>query len=363
MPTPNRIWNVKWADRTLALLFSLFCATPFIVWLSGFDKEALAENRTLTLPPSWEKDSFESMPARIDAYYRDRLGFRSRLIRWQSEVRHLWLGGRSDSVVMGKDRWLFYAKDDALGLKPFAEDEIASLQMNLEERSKALAAAGVKYLFVAAPDKQSVYPEMLAVHRAGSRLDRLLERLETTNSPVDVLDLRGALIAAKSNEMVYFPHDTHWNGYGALAAHREMLRRLNKPTGEDYEVRRQSCSFGDWLLLGLPEENAKYPCDIAHRRAGLTAQRVDAFLPSGVVGNPARPPIKTVQPGAAGSLLVLHDSFMHAGFADESFTPLSDQFGSVFYYSFKVTNAQLLSLARAEHADVVLEEIVERDLR
>ena len=372
---PTRAWNLPVLDRTLTAAFFLFCAAPLFVFLGGWDKKTLNENRYLAPAPSWEYDSMETMPNKVDDYYRDRFGFRATLITWNSIVRYVWLGGSNAEAVVGKQGWVFWAGEHSIenfiGLKPLTQEELRAWKTYLERRHNVLQAAGVKYLFVIAPDKQSIYPEMLPDYisrsRAPSHVDQLIEYLRASRSPVEVLDLRPALREAKSKGLVYFPQDTHWNGRGALVGHIEMLKRLQPwfpyltpaAVASRYEVRRQACGFGDWNLLGLPEKNFEAPCDLTHLLSPPRARLTEATLPPEILPTP-QPPIRTVQSQAQGGLLVLHDSFMHVAFDSPESTPLSDQFGHVYYYKLRLTMDKLMALIRWEHPDAVIEEHVER---
>ena len=47
-----------------------------------------------------------------------------------------------------------------------------------------------------------------------------------TRSPVEILDLRPALLAAKPSNLLYHRYDSHWNDRGALVAARQIAKRL-----------------------------------------------------------------------------------------------------------------------------------------
>src|SRR5262249_28073941 len=125
-------------------------------------------------------------------------------------------------VVLGRDGWLFYSGEGA-GAEPFSgptgsftQQELIGYQRLLEQRRDWLAQRGVGYLFVVAPNKQSIYPEYLPpgcnLGPSQHRLDQFLAHMQQ-HSTVAVVDLRPALREAKRLAPTYFKTDTHWNDF------------------------------------------------------------------------------------------------------------------------------------------------------
>lgn len=61
-----------------------------------------------------------------------------------------------------------------------------------------------------------------------SRMDQLISHLEQTHSPVQILDLRPALLEAKKHQQIYLKTDSHWNDYGAFIAYRVLLDAIKQ---------------------------------------------------------------------------------------------------------------------------------------
>ncbi len=138
-------------------------------------------------------------------------------------------------VLVGQQGWLFMDKtvvrhgtvDYFRSADPFNIEELEQWKRLLEERQAWLAARGIFYLFVIAPNKNTIYPEFMPdrirkVHPR-SRMDQLVEYLEQ-HSTVSFLDLRNVLLNAKNKYPVYSRTDTHWNDYGAYIAYREIMK-------------------------------------------------------------------------------------------------------------------------------------------
>jgi alginate O-acetyltransferase complex protein AlgJ len=147
--------------------------------------------------------------------------------------------GRHEVDAAGRrHRWLYYAAYDTmeyhLARVPFTEDELKQWKETLEARRDWLAARGCRYVFVIAPNSQSIYPEFLPdeYQRVGrrSRADELIDYLRQ-HSTIDVIDTREPLIAARRDRpelRTYHRTDTHWNDEGSFIAYRQMAQRLAK---------------------------------------------------------------------------------------------------------------------------------------
>lgn len=199
---------------------------------------ALTENRRpAPLPtmqiggPGWGY-SIVSFPRRFERYWNDSFAFRWYLIRGHSLLK-LALGvSPSPKALVGRDGYLFYAAEQSVdyfrAVKPFTPAELARWRQDLEDRRAWLAARGIRYLVVVAPNKETIYPEfmppVLRPVRPQTRLDQLLAELRQ-HSDIDILDLRPALRAAKEHGRVYHKTDTHWNDAGAVVAADEILAR------------------------------------------------------------------------------------------------------------------------------------------
>jgi alginate O-acetyltransferase complex protein AlgJ len=174
------------------------------------------------------------------------------LIHWNNllQVRLLKVSPL-DRLMLGRDGWLFLAGADLemdyfRAALPFSEDELARWRTALLQRHIWLERQGIRFIFVFAPNKSTIYPEKVParIHRAPTRLDQLLEYLRRRPLPAGfrLLDLRKTLRAARSQYPVYGKIDSHWNNFGALLAANKILRALSRfyplrpPTANDFMV-------------------------------------------------------------------------------------------------------------------------------
>jgi alginate O-acetyltransferase complex protein AlgJ len=380
---PSHPWINIWADRILISVFAVFIFLPLISWFFGWmPNQPLGENRRLTPMPSLIGKPLSNWPEPIDAYYRDNFGLRSALVRAGNLILRLWLGVPGERLVIGKDRWVFYRDvnekifENHLGIDPLTDEQLAAWKLYLEARQNRRAALNSKSLFVIAPDKQTVYPEMLPVYlspRGRTRVDQLVAYLRDTHSPVNIIDLRPVLIEARRQHLVYFPQDSHWNGRGYFAAYREISRRLREwfpdlpveTLGTNFDVKRSQWAGGDWGHVGLPEENLKFPSDLLLPINAQRASIVASDLPPGVSDPVASwlSAFRTVNPNGRYRLLLLHDSFMSFGVGNRSEGPLTRDFATTLSIGRYLPDSQVRSLEDSFHPDVVIEEWVERQVR
>jgi hypothetical protein len=223
----------------IALVFIVIISVPGLGLLLGLERATISESemRELARWPtwSWAPRDVAAWPAAFQAYFKDHFALRARLIDWRSSV--LWNGLRttsSDTVIAGKQGWLFYAADGGIDdwtqAEPFAPDELAVWREALTRRRAFLTNRGIRYLFVIAPDKQMIYPEYMpdSLHRMRNdyRADQLIAYMRQTTPDFQILDLRAAIIGAKSAETLYHRYDSHWNDRGGLLGYQVIARAL-----------------------------------------------------------------------------------------------------------------------------------------
>ena len=315
----------------------------------------------------------------LELYYDDHFTFRDSLIFLGNFIRLNYLSSSPNpKVIIGKEDWLYYRGDvsnltEGYSLSsPLTKEQLISLQLYLEAKRNWLADKGIRYLFVVAPDKQSVYPEFLPVNyfSEGRLLDQLIDHLRA-NSDVDVLDLRDALRRAKADHPVYFKTDTHWNEYAGFIACNVILQRLGasfpalRPLSlADYEITSQKVKgrdMADMLAMGdLFKEDAPkmsktspkvwYGCDLKYELPGaVKIGGSDYFATERMTYPKDRLP----------RVVVFGDSF------SRYLLPyFSESFGrAVFLHIWDSSPAAQKTAILNEMPDIVIDEIVERLLK
>ncbi|MBK8179578.1 MAG: hypothetical protein IPK67_11975 [Planctomycetes bacterium] len=238
----------RWFDGLTVLVFLALIAAPTLDLELRPDSARSPEERELRPPaekPGRPATTQEAMlwPGRYEQYFKDSFGLRDVLLRWNSMVKVFALGvSPSSEVYFGREGWLFYtgqmSAENHRGALPFSQDQLESWARVLETKRRLLESMGVRYLHVVAPDKESIYGELLPgfMRPLGpTRYDQLLEYLAAHAPEVEVLDLRPALIAAKRGDSpdnwVYTNLGTHWTGRGSQVALRALVERLERMVG------------------------------------------------------------------------------------------------------------------------------------
>ena len=141
-------------------------------------------------------------------------------------------------ALIGKNGWLYLCNDtngcleQYQGLRTFAESDLRYYCRVLEKRRAIYAALGIPYIFVVAPNKETIYPENLPdglqKDPDGTPYERLLA-YTADHSDFEIVDLRKDLRNEKERARIYHRHDTHWNHLGAYSAYRTIMETI-----EDY---------------------------------------------------------------------------------------------------------------------------------
>jgi alginate O-acetyltransferase complex protein AlgJ len=387
--------SVQFATRAyrcvLVAVFVLGISLPLLDWRFDLDHTPrLTENRVPARAPDWPLDrrQWQALPASLEAYWNDAFGFRRQLIRWHAITRWALGVSASPNVIIGKHAFLFSAGDQSVeqhrGLRPFTDVELKNWAEQLEARRKWLEGRGAHYLFVIAPDKQSVYPNEVPERFAPfgrSSLDQLLDYLRSHTS-VRMLDLRAPLRVASATGLVFLRTDSHWNDYGAFVGYTNIVHALN--AWYPQMTPRPRASFSS-------QTTRPWNGDLATMLGGIydvtteTSEAWSPHTPAAVVDVSAtagyRPPLGrrysayTGRDPARPRAVVFHDSFMLA--TDQRIFPgewparallppaptfrqavlLAEQFSrSVFTWQYAF-DAQLVI---SEQPDLVIEEHLER---
>jgi alginate O-acetyltransferase complex protein AlgJ len=357
----------RW-DWALIALFVLAIWAPSADLLFHLDHAPPPrENRFLALPPRMAKfqaGRIQNYLAQCQAWFADHFGFRNRLVGWSQAWRLAWYHeGDRFGMVTGPHEWQFYGElqmvEHHLGWMQFTPKDLEAWRSLLEKRRDWLAQRHIQYLFVVAPDKQTIYPDELpgwfadAPH-GQTKLDQFISYMRG-HSTVPVLDLREPLTAARKTAPTYLEHDTHWNLFGGFVACQQMVQMLPlvpplPPLRLDDFVWSNAPLMGGDLVSGLKEHNYY----VFQPKPSLPALGVflstnvvpgwDAHGTYTVIENPAPLP---------HSAVIFHDSF---GLAWRKF--LGYEFKQVvFMPDRRKFDAELIDRVKP---DVVVNEIVER---
>jgi hypothetical protein len=355
----------------LSGLFALGLGLGFAGLLTGHDI-ASTENRVLAPAPAWPRGAaaIAAWPRQADVWIADRFGLRDPLIHLHAQLTW-WLGRGHSQVVRGSEGWLFLADEFSRvsyqRSEPLSGQEAMTWVGELEQRRAIAAAAGAGYLFVAVPDKHTVYREFMpadmTVTAPLSRLQMLRPAAMLGAGPA-YLDLEPVLVAAKPTGQIYYRTDSHWNAYGAWVGYRAIADRLASlghqlPSRPDYayaDFPQGAFITGDLARLSAVSlsEQSPLPRDLGSACGGTTQAFPLAPLEPFFEHRTQR---STCAAGK-GRALVLHDSFMIG-----LMPYLSTSFAEVVYVWAKAPLPLYKALVERLKPDVVIEERAERYFR
>jgi hypothetical protein len=222
-------------------LFCLAIMLPLAAQVSDMAPQGkLAEATNTPFPSfSWDASSARAIGKTLTSGWLDKnYPFRGMLIRWYNYSSVYLFGTMSSNspVVVGKDGWLYLARDRSINVleehravTPLTTAQIELLTSVFEKRQAWLAKRGIKYLVVVPPNKDSIYPEFLpdAYKQIGpvSRMGQIMQYINS-RTKLNVLDLRPTLLAAKKDTQVFYSTDSHWNSSGAFPSYQAIVERL-----------------------------------------------------------------------------------------------------------------------------------------
>jgi len=358
----------------LISIFILFTSSPLVKTIVSPHQElSEIEKRKLTALPllSFEKQNLISYPTRFEAYFKDQFGFRDTLIFFRNYIIFKLLKKSPvPSVIIGKEGWLFYKtdtfgislSDDFRGLIRLTHLQLEAMRIHLETKRNWLASKGIKYLYVAVPNKQSIYPEYMPNYlnkvRDATQYDQLFEYMNQ-NSDLHILDLRKILLESKAKIPLYYRTDSHWNDKGAFVAYKDILKNLQKfypalePINEP-EMETRNCSEKDLAtLMGLPELIEKdVPSAKINSIHAIKNNNPEWALKSWPWWTQ---PFETTNRKAKLRAIVFRDSFI-----DTMLPFFAKHFEKAAYIASKFDYSIVTDLSDKIHPDIVIEEGIER---
>ena len=250
--------------------------------------------------------------------------------------------GASD-VILGNNGWLYYAPtlDDYTGQALMTERDLFCAAKNLDLMEEYCQNRGQKFVFLIAPNKNSLYPAQMPAYTTASpnrNAQRLFARLDAQKTAyIDLFSLFQA-----QTEVLYFTHDSHWNSRGAAlgadAINAAFDRTSSYFTGDFSAVAAHRGDLYEMLYPAFqdPEHNPVYGGTLDFTYAG------SATAPDSIT-------LLTESDGE-GTLLAYRDSF-----GNLLYPYLADSFSSARF-------SRSVSYDLTEPADCVLIELVERNL-
>lgn len=299
------------------------------------------------------------LPASFDAYFNDHYLLHDWHVNlYRAGMYHIFKETRFTNVLIGQEGWLYYTGEgnirDYQCVSPFSDQELQLIRDRLLRVNHLLSAEGILFVFVIAPNKESIYPEYLPqeLDPIGDicRIDQVLSLFEEEDGFV-LLDLRDRILKEKQKGQVYHRTDTHWNDLGALSVTIEILDtlqpsfpNLSSPHLDQYspEIR----SFQGDLVQFLP---------VSERWKEEEIVLVPDLPSSAIFSEPGKGILSSeIKESTLPSAVVFRDSFM-----DAVIPFLSEHFSKVTYQRSFAIDFQIIE---EERPDIVIYEVAQRYL-
>ncbi len=295
----------------------------------------------------------------LEKFITDRVASRSKYIALYQGIGIESFTSRysnNSSSLVGKDGWLFLGNfynnvlDYTKNRTNYSNAEINDKIARLKEIQDIATSQHIPYVMIVAPNKHTIYGEFLPrwlTPKTDQRLADIINDQSKQSGLFFVFPKSEILteknIADKQDKRLYLKDDTHWNGYGAMIAFKQIWKTLQTQgnfidfTEALTQKKIEKKHNGDLIAIGKYSDKYK--------------DRVDYKYELDVLPNK-----KTVK---NGHLLVLGDSFTHA------LMPLYELFfEKVTRLDWdKVNTKQYKDLIIELKPDAIVYQVVERHLR
>ena len=293
---------------TIYLIFFLVILLIPSLGMFIFGASESENGEELTMPVLYTEEGInKNYLQELGTLFESRFALRQQMVTAYSEITGKVFHTSSQSgVIVGEGDWLFF--NDTLAdyqrTNILTDRQLHNAVRNLELVNEYCDNNGIEFMFVIAPNKNTLYPEYMPYYlvpgEGPSNRDLLRERLSITD--VHFMDF-GSYDTFLDNDAVYYFHrDSHWNNVGAAIASNVILSGLNVPH-HNY--------VGDEIAAGEPHqgdlEQMIYPADAATERETVFAV-MPAFTYDAPVESNFDFRISTSSSGE-GNLLMYRDSF------------------------------------------------------
>lgn len=231
-------------------------------------KEENQENRVLAEMPITSLYPFEFHPKLLEAYINDHAAFRDPLLRLYASLNlELFETVDNSDVIMGKDGWLFFAKDDSVPdyqrTNLFSEEQIRLICQKVDETADYFTSQGKTFVILFAPNKEQIYSRYMPgdyLRMPGnSRMTELVDYLKT-HSRATIVCPQEEFMERADKTLLYYKTDTHWNNAGAFIAAQQLIEALDGGRAvslEEMQLIFRDASPGDLARLAyLPSRYA-----------------------------------------------------------------------------------------------------------
>lgn len=364
----------------MILIFSLMISTPLILQLLGINLNAKnTENRKLKERPAFslaQTKTAKGVPRKLLGVYRDVISFKNAYDRYYKDnfvlKNNLFksyyfiqndLFNRDplpQKVVKGTNGWLFLGDSysnvitESKAIISFELEELEQIKAGLLKKKAWLEKQDIDFYIAIAPNKHSIYGEELPITK-GTKPTKL-EQLKAFIDPdeLNFIDLSDAF-PKNSAIRLYHKTNTHWNDYGGYWGYKALISKMKEkypnlqiPNLDSFEMVTEVSDREDltnMLSIRVKEER------IVLQNPNEIAQEVPSTLP-------IPPKIKNYVFQYSSTI----NQIKVLTFRDSFFTTLMKFMKEGFGTSVYIWDWFDEEVVEAEKPDIVIWELVERDL-
>lgn len=214
------------------VLFFIICIVP-VAFMPFVKNDTSKENRKLSEMPSFKDDDGNinlKWSSQFETYISEHFAFREKLVTADGLIKSKLLNTSSnEKVIQGKNNWLYFSStaDDYTGMNTMSERRINNTAKTLSLIQEYTENSGSQFLFMSAPNKNTVYPENMPSRYVKtnnkSNLKMLTEKLdEYSVSQIDLTKLFN-----EQDKILYHTRDSHWTNEGAVLVYNTIMDRFS----------------------------------------------------------------------------------------------------------------------------------------
>ncbi len=353
------MWKKIKEKGFIGLFLLMIFGLPLLYRIVGPETEENSENRTLAEKPKFSLAGYREYPERYEQYFNDHVAFKPQLVKLNQMINYRLFGmAENDQCVLGKEGWLFCKVDQTIedyqGMCVYGEEQLAAIAGELVRVQEYYQSKGIRFILFIAPNKESVYGELLPDKyeqiRDHSKADQLVGYL-AEHTDLFVVYPKTLLRERKDRYPLYYKYDTHWTDVGAYLSVNELIGQMGyatMPDADQVTFQEEGEHVGDLaVMLGLLQYFHTEPEIGVADFTGTEAETVYSY-PHHILFNE-----KFTADGAnPEKVYVVGDSF-------------SAKLAEYLKYSFSETTVihrmeYTPGLAEGEETDIVVCEVVER---
>ena len=335
----------------IAAFLAVCIAPTALLPIVGSDENS--ENRELSEMPSFVEDGHvnSNWGNEFETYFSEHFALRGKLVTLDSLIKSsVFKTSSNEKVTVGKNGWLYFSETlpDYTGQGRMSDRRVHNTAKTLQLLREHFESDGRQFLFICAPNKNTLYPENMPSRFIRSSEPTNLDRLTGLLGQYSVDSISIAEVFGEYDRPLYLQRDSHWTNEGAAIAFNAAADSLGWEhidyTEYPHSVERVWHGDLDGMLFPSYErlsDQVVYDVDAGFEYAGSFLDEDDLL-------------IKTANKNGSGRLLMYRDSFGRA------FYPIAAHSAEKAYFSRELPYKT--ALADEVEADYVILEVVERNL-